>query len=55
MVTQTIEGESSPVQMGPGNDWYVPAGTAHVTASVSETPCLIDAHMDGARDIEVIE
>ncbi|MDX1381407.1 MAG: SgcJ/EcaC family oxidoreductase, partial [Xanthomonadales bacterium] len=54
-VTNPIEGETSPVQMGPGHYWYVPGGTAHVTACVSDTPCLVYAHMDGAWDIEVIE
>lgn len=54
-VTNPIEGESSPVQMNAGHYWYVPAGTTHVTACVSDTPCLVYTHMDGAWDIEVIE
>ena len=54
-VTNPVEGESSPVQMGPGHYWYVPAGAEHVTACISDTPCLVYAHMDGAWDIEVIE
>lgn len=32
--------EPDPAKMGPGGYWYVPAGVEHVTACLSEEPCL---------------
>lgn len=47
--------EGDPVVMGPGSTWHVPAETAHANECVSEDPCLIYTHQDGAWDIAVLE
>jgi quercetin dioxygenase-like cupin family protein len=54
-VTNPYPGETEPPQMGPGASWYVPAGAPHVTACVSEEPCLFYTHSEGAWDLEVVE
>ncbi len=54
-VTNPFEGEEDPPEMGPGDSWHVPAGVEHVTACVSEEPCLLYAHMDDLWDITVVE
>ena len=53
--TNPYEGETDPPRMEAGDYWYVPGGVAHVTACVSEEPCLLYTHSDGAWDIEVVE
>lgn len=50
-----FDGESDPVEMGPGSYWYVPSGTPHVTACVSAEPCRFYFHADGAFDFTPIE
>ena len=50
LMTNPFEGESNPPKMGPGGYWYVPADVDHVTACVSEEPCLFYFHADGAFD-----
>ncbi len=45
-----FEQEQSPIHMGPGGYWYVPANVEHVTACVSEEPCVFYFHADGAFD-----
>lgn len=55
IVTNPYAGEEGEVEMGPGSYWYVPGGASHVTACVSEEPCLFYTYADGAWDIEVVE
>jgi quercetin dioxygenase-like cupin family protein len=55
IVTNPYAGEKGEVEMGPGTYWYVPAGVPHVTACVSEEPCVFYTYADGAWDIEVVE
>ncbi len=45
-----FEQEDNPPHMGPGSYWYVPAKMEHVTACVSEEPCVFYFHADGAFD-----
>lgn len=40
---------------GEARYWYVPGGAPHVTACVSQEPCLFYTYADGAWDIEVVE
>lgn len=54
-VTNPYASDEEEVAMGPGTYWYVPGGAPHVTACVSEEPCLFYTHADGAWDIEVVE
>jgi len=37
-------------KMGPGSYYSIAAGTAHVSACVSATPCIAYLHQDGAFD-----
>ena len=37
-------------RMGPGSFYSISAGTAHVSACVSEAPCIAYLHQDGAFD-----
>lgn len=54
-VTNPFKGEEDPPEMGPGDSWHVPAGVEHITACVSEEPCLAYAHMNDLWDITVVE
>jgi quercetin dioxygenase-like cupin family protein len=53
IVTNPYAGEEGEVGMGPGTYWYVPGGAPHITACVSEEPCLFYTYADGAWDIAV--
>ncbi len=37
-------------RMGPGSFYSIPRGTAHVSACVSDAPCIAYLHQDGAFD-----
>lgn len=37
-------------RMGPGSYYAIPSGLAHVSACVSETPCIAYLYQDGAFD-----
>lgn len=50
VMTNPFEGEPNPPRMKAGSYWYVPAGMEHVTACVSEEPCVFYFHADGAFD-----
>ena len=54
-LTNPFEDEEDPPEMGPGDSWHVPAGVEHVTACVSEEPCLAYTHMNDLWDITVVE
>ncbi|HUP20953.1 MAG TPA: cupin domain-containing protein [Gemmatimonadota bacterium] len=47
--------EADPPRMEVGDYFYVPGGMEHVTACVSEEPCLFYTHSDYAWDIEIVE
>lgn len=50
-----FEGETSPPEMGAGSYWYVPGGVEHITACVSEEPCMFYFHADSGFDFQPIE
>ena len=50
VMTNPFEGETNPKKMGPGSYWFVPAGMEHVTACVSDDPCLFYFHAEGGFD-----
>jgi quercetin dioxygenase-like cupin family protein len=54
-VTNPYQGAVDPPRMEVGDAWFVPGGVPHVTACVSEEPCLFYTHSDQAWDIEVVE
>ena len=58
---QEVPGEVVPLDsrawspiLGPGAYGRVPGGAPHVTAFVSDEPCLFYTHADAAWDIQVI-
>ncbi len=44
------ENPDSARRMGPGSFYSISAGTAHISACVSETPCVAYLYQDGAFD-----
>lgn len=50
LVTNGFDGDKNPPKMGPGSYWYVPANVVHVTACVSEEPCMTYVHSDDKFD-----
>ncbi len=47
--------EPDPPQMTAGSYWYVPAGAEHLTACVSQQPCVFYFHADGKFDFAPTE
>lgn len=45
-----IDGPEEARRMGAGSFYSIPKGIAHVSACVSETPCIAYLHQDGAFD-----
>jgi quercetin dioxygenase-like cupin family protein len=50
VMANPFNNEPDPVKMGPGGYWYVPAGVEHITACLSDEPCLFYFHADSAFD-----
>ena len=55
IMTNPFEGEVSPPEMPAGSYWYVPAGSEHATACISETPCEFYFHAEQAFDFKPVE
>jgi hypothetical protein len=55
VMTNPFEGEADAPEMGPGSYWYVPAGAAHATACISDTPCRFYFHADEGFDFIMAE
>ena len=53
-MTNPFGNEANPLKMGPGSYWFVPAGADHVTACISEAPCMFYFHAEGAFDFTPI-
>jgi quercetin dioxygenase-like cupin family protein len=49
-MTNPFGDEKDPPKLTPGSYWYVPAGAEHVTACVSDTPCVFYFYSDGKFD-----
>lgn len=54
-MTNPFEGDDDTPELGAGSYWYVPAGSIHATACVSETPCRFFFTSAGAFDFDVHE
>jgi len=50
VMTNPFGDEKDPPKLTPGSYWYVPAGAEHVTACVSDTPCVFYFYSDGKFD-----
>jgi len=50
VMTNPFNGEKNPPKLTPGSYWYVPAGVAHVTSCVSDTPCIFYFYSDEKFD-----
>lgn len=55
VMTNPFKGEESPPSLEPGSYWYVPAGSEHVTACVSDVPCEFYFYADKAFDFHPVE
>ena len=55
VMTNPFDGEESPPTLEPGSYWYVPAGSDHATACVSNFPCEFYFYADAAFDFLVAE
>ena len=50
VMTNPFGDEKNPPEMEAGSYWYVPAGREHVTACISEEPCLFYFHAESGFD-----
>jgi hypothetical protein len=48
-----FNGDPNPPRLSAGSYWYVPANIPHVTACVSDEPCLFYTHMNGPFDVKL--
>ncbi len=55
VMTNPFKRDESPPTMEPGSYWYVPAGSEHATACVSNVPCDFYFYADQAFDFHVVE
>jgi Domain of unknown function (DUF4437) len=55
VVVNPFNGDPNPPRLSPGSYWYVPANVPHVTACVSDEPCLFYTHSDGPFDVKLTE
>ena len=55
VMTNPFNGEKDPPKMKPGSYWFVPAGSVHTTACVSDTPCEFYMYSDSAFDFNPTE
>ena len=53
VLIKPFNGDPNPPRLNPGSYWYVPANVPHVTACVSDEPCLFYTHMDGPFDVKL--
>lgn len=54
-MTNPFGAEGDPPEMTEGSYWFVEAGAPHVTACVSQQPCLFYFHAEGAFDFAPAE
>ncbi|MBT4905336.1 MAG: DUF4437 domain-containing protein [Rhodospirillaceae bacterium] len=55
VMTNPFKGETAAPELGAGSYWYVPAGSAHATACVSDTPCEFFFFADQGFDFHPVE
>jgi hypothetical protein len=55
VMTDGFNGETNPPKLAPGSYWYVPANAVHITACVSDEPCLFYTHSDAKFDFAPAE
>ena len=53
-VHRAIDADDAGVPLGPGSYYHIPAGLPHVSACVSEVPCVAFLYQDGAFDFNVV-
>ena len=51
----TVEAEENETPLGPGSYYHIPAGLPHVSACVSDVPCVAFLYQDGAFDFNVVD
>ncbi|MEH6528078.1 MAG: DUF4437 domain-containing protein [Sneathiella sp.] len=55
VMTNPFKGEANSPSLEPGSYWYVPAGSEHTTACISDVPCEFYFYADGAFDFTPVE
>lgn len=55
VMTNPFKGEANSPSLQPGSYWYVPAGSEHTTACISDSPCEFYFYADGAFDFTPVE
>ncbi len=55
VMSNPFRDEDAPPTMEPGSYWYVPAKVEHVTACVSDVPCVFYFYADHAFDFTPVE
>jgi quercetin dioxygenase-like cupin family protein len=55
VVTDGFNGEANPPRLTPGSYWYVPGNAVHITACVSDEPCLFYTHSEAKFDFAPAE
>jgi quercetin dioxygenase-like cupin family protein len=55
VMTNPFAGETNPPKLQAGSYWFVPAGSKHATACVSEDPCEFYFHARSAFDFKPVE
>ena len=53
VIINPFNGEQNSPHLGPGSYWYVPANVVHVTACISDEPCLFYTHLDAPFDVKL--
>ena len=52
--TASDDSSSDNLRLGPGSFYHIPAGLPHVSACVSDVPCVAFLYQDGAFDFNVV-
>jgi Domain of unknown function (DUF4437) len=55
VMTNPFKGEANPPSLMAGSYWYVPAGSEHTTACISEVPCEFYFYAEGAFDFKPVK
>ncbi len=53
VIVNPFNGDQYPPHLGPGSYRYVPANVVHVTACISDEPCLFYTHLEAPFDVKL--
>ena len=49
-MTHGVNGDKTPTQLGAGSHWYMPGNVVHISACVSQEPCLFYIYSEAKFD-----